>query len=100
MMARQSPTFSNFNPTGDKRVAVIKTGVDALIEVVRAETAAGGEQTQRRAREAVTNFEQGAMWAVKALFSDDAVRGDDGGSGTGEPAARVEDEADLPPASA
>jgi hypothetical protein len=80
-MGKQSPTFSDFNPTGDRRVTIIKSGVDALIEVIRAETSAGGAQTQRRVAIAITNLEQGAMWAVKALFSEDAVRGDDGGSG-------------------
>jgi hypothetical protein len=75
-MAKQSPTFRDFNPTGDWRVTEIKTGTDALIELVRSVTAAGGPQTQRRASLAVTNFEQGAMWAVKALFSEDMVEGD------------------------
>lgn len=79
MMAKQSPTFSDFNPTGDARVARIKGGVDELIAEVRRLTGAGGPETQRRASVAVTNFEQGAMWAVKALFSEDAVRGDEGG---------------------
>ena len=91
IMDRQSPTFVDFNPTKDRRVTVIKGGVDALIEVVRAETASGGPETRRRASLAVTNLENGAMWAVKALVSEDAVAGDDGGSGTGGPAARHDD---------
>ena len=75
-VAKQSPTFSEFNPTGDRRVAEIKTGTDALISLVRDLTEASGPETKRRASLAVTNFEQGAMWAVKALFSEDMVEGD------------------------
>ena len=80
MAKKQSPTFSEFNATGDGRVARIKVGTDDLIRYVRDETSAGGPEAQRRAALAVTNFEQGAMWAVKALFSEDAVAGDDGGA--------------------
>ena len=76
-MAKQSPTFSEFNPTKDERVTAIKRRTDDLIFQVRALTEAGGPEAKRRASLAVTNFEQGAMWAVKALFSDDAVRGDE-----------------------
>jgi hypothetical protein len=86
-MAERSATFVDFNPTGDRRVTVIKSGVDALIEFIRAETASSGPETQRRASIAITGLEQASMWGVKALFSEDAVKGDDGGSG--EPAARV-----------
>jgi hypothetical protein len=80
VMAKQSPTFSEFNPTGDARVARIKEWADALIEYVWAQSASFGPEGKRRAAVAVTNFEQGSMWAVKALFSEDAVKGDDGGS--------------------
>ena len=76
-MAKQSPTFSEFNPTGDRRVAEIKTGTDALISLVRDLTEASGPETKRRASLAVTNYEQAALWAVKSLFSDDAVKGDE-----------------------
>jgi hypothetical protein len=79
-MDRQSPTYRDFNPTGDERVAQIKGGADELIKYVRAHTLASGPETQRRASIAVTNFEQGAMWAVKALFSEDAISF--GGAGT------------------
>jgi hypothetical protein len=79
MKARQSPTFAEFNPTNDGRVAKIKGKTDELIALVRAETEAFGPEAQRRAALAVTAYEMGAMWAVKALFSEDAVKGDDGG---------------------
>lgn len=84
-MAKQSPTFSDFNPTSDPRVGIIKGQADDLIRYVREKTAASGPETKRRASIAVTNLEQGAMWAVKALFSEDAVRGDDGGASGPDP---------------
>jgi hypothetical protein len=80
-MAKQSPTFRDFNPTGDSRVGLIKGKTDELIAIVKEESAAFGPEGKRRAALAVTNLEQGAMWAVKALFSEDAVRGDDGVAG-------------------
>jgi hypothetical protein len=78
-MAKQSPTFSDFNPTNDPRVGIIKGQADDLIRYVREKTEASGPEAKRRASIAVTNLEQGAMWAVKALFSEDAIKGDDGG---------------------
>jgi hypothetical protein len=75
-MGKRSATFRDFNPTGDERVSAIKGRTDELIELVREFTAASGAEAKRRASLAVTNFEQGAMWAVKALFSEDMVEGD------------------------
>ena len=73
-----------YHPTGDARADGIKAKVEELVAYVKRETEASGPETQRRAAIAVTNFEQASMWAVKALFSEDAVRGDDGGSGEGD----------------
>lgn len=81
-MAKQSPTFRDFNPTGDGRVALIKGKTDELIAIVKEESAAFGPEGQRRAALAVTAYEEASMWAVKALFSEDALRGDDGGAGS------------------
>lgn len=86
-MARQSPTFSDFNPTKDKRVDLIKHGTDTLIGIVREKTEGGGPETKRRASLAITAYEQASMWAVKALFSEDAVEGDDGGAQGPDPHA-------------
>ncbi len=62
-----SPTFKDFNPTNDERVTFIKTKTDELIAYVKAlDLAPDGN---RRAALACTNYEQAAMWAVKALFS-------------------------------
>jgi hypothetical protein len=78
-MAKQSPTYRDFNPTNDERVDWIKGQIDGLIEYVRAAGDASGPKARRMTALAITNFEQGSMWAVKALFSEDAVKGDDGG---------------------
>ena len=79
-MAKQSPTYRDFNPTNDERVDWIKGQVDGLIENVRAAGDASGPKTRRMTALAITNFEQGSMWAVKALFCEDAIKGDDGGA--------------------
>ena len=66
----RSPTFAEFNPTGDDRVAFIKVKTDEIIsylyglDVHSMDGAAG-----RRIELAVENYEQAAMWAVKAMFS-------------------------------
>ena len=80
-MAKSSPTFKDFNPTGDGRVTIIKGRTDHLIEIVKRETEGSGPETQRRAALAITAYENASMWAVKALFSEDAIKGDDGGAG-------------------
>ena len=56
-------TLPEFNPTHDDRVASIKGKVEDLISEVRAL-----ESDPRCKSLAITNFEQGAMWAVKSLF--------------------------------
>jgi hypothetical protein len=89
IMAKQSPTFRDFNPTGDARVGIIKGQADDLIRYVREKTEASGPETQRRAALAITNIEQGAMWAVKALFSEDAIYVGDGVAGAADPTEDV-----------
>jgi hypothetical protein len=84
-MTTQSPTFRDFNPTGDVRVTQIKETTDGLIALVRDFTRASGPQTQRRASVACTAYEEASMWAVKALFSEDAIKGDDGGAKGADP---------------
>jgi hypothetical protein len=66
----QSPTFLDFNPTTDQRVVDIKSKTDELIELVdkHANKNSGG---QRRAALAKTHYENAAMWAVKACFSEE-----------------------------
>jgi hypothetical protein len=89
-----------YHPTGNALADGFVARVEALREFVRAKTEASGPDAKRLAGEAVKNLELGGFWASRAFRSGDYVEGDDGGSGIGEPAARVEDEADLPPASA
>ena len=79
-MGKRSPTYRDFNPTQDERVDWIKSSIDGLIAYVREQTEASGPETKRRASIAITGLEQASMWAVKALFSEDAVGGDDGGA--------------------
>lgn len=64
----ESPTFADFNPSKDSRVDDIKARTDELIEIVRY-AANDTPEGKRRAAIAITNYEQAAMWAVKACFS-------------------------------
>lgn len=64
-----SKTFSNLSC--DEGVAAIKDVTDRLIALVRDNTDAPGhsDESRRRAAIAITNYEQAAMWAVRALLS-------------------------------
>lgn len=56
-------TIPDFNPSGNEVVAGIKERTEALIAYIRDNVPDG------RARSiALTNYEQAAMWAVKANF--------------------------------
>lgn len=68
MSENDTPTFVKFNPTSDPRVDVIKMRTDELIALVD-EYANDTPDGKRRAALARTNYEQAAMWAVKACFS-------------------------------
>jgi hypothetical protein len=68
-MVEKTPTFADFNPTNDERVAAIKSKTDELIAYVKEEAEKMQPEGKRRAALAVTNYEQAAMWAVKSLFS-------------------------------
>lgn len=81
LMAKQSPTFKDFNPTGDARVALIKGKTDELIGLVRDFTGASGPGAQRRAALAATSYEQAWMWAERAFAAEDFVEGDEPGAG-------------------
>lgn len=64
-MMAESKTFKSFNPTNNEHVAFIKEKTDELIDYI---SGTGGDA--RRIALAVTQYEQAAMWAVKAQFSD------------------------------
>ena len=69
MTTQKSPTFADFNPTNDERVTEIKTRTDELIALIHSYEKDLNNDGMRRAAIAITNYEQSAMWAVKALFS-------------------------------
>ena len=57
-------TLPNFNPSNDERVAKIKAMTEELFTYLRENV------PDNRCRSiAITNYEQAAMWAVKANFT-------------------------------
>ena len=57
-------TLPNFNPSGDERVAKIKSMTEEIFAYLRENV------PDNRCRSiAITNYEQAAMWAVKANFA-------------------------------
>jgi hypothetical protein len=63
MKMLNSPTLKDFNPSNKSEVDDIKAGGDALINYIKENCPEG-----REASIAITNIEQGCMWAVKSLF--------------------------------
>lgn len=57
-------TNPDFNPSNKDEVAVIKEKTDELIAYIEANV-----PSNRQRSVALTNYEQAAMWAVKANFS-------------------------------
>lgn len=57
-------TLPDFNPSGSEVVATIKAKTDELLAYLREHVPASREQSI-----AITNYEQAAMWAVKANFA-------------------------------
>jgi len=62
---QSSPTLADFNPSGSEVVAEIKRRTDELMNYI---TENVPENRQRSV--AQTNYEQAAMWAVKANFME------------------------------
>lgn len=56
-------TIPSFNPSGSEVVAEIKKRTEELMEFIRASV-----PDNRPRSIALTNYEQAAMWAVKANF--------------------------------
>ena len=57
-------TLPEFNPSGSDVVAEVKARTEALLDYIRASV------PENRCRSiALTNYEQAAMWAVKANFT-------------------------------
>jgi hypothetical protein len=63
-MSDEATTLPAFNPSGSEVVAGIKERTEELMSYLRANV------PDNRARSiALTNYEQAAMWAVKANFT-------------------------------
>lgn len=62
-MAKET-TMPDFNPSGSDVVREIKARTDDLMEYLR-----GNVPENRERALAITNYEQAAMWAVKANFT-------------------------------
>ena len=64
MSDAQASTLPNFNPSGSEVVAETKRMTEAILDYVRENVPANRERSI-----AITNYEQAAMWAVKANFT-------------------------------
>jgi hypothetical protein len=64
-------TRPEFNPSGDDRVRVVKTATEALLDLCRSHVHDKNVDLRCMAI-AITNYEQAAMWAVKAITAQKA----------------------------
>ena len=64
MSDEKASTLPEFNPSGSDVVAGVKERTEELLAYIRKHVPANRERSI-----AVTNYEQGAMWAVKANFT-------------------------------
>jgi hypothetical protein len=62
-MTKES-TLPDFNPSGSEKVQTIKDFTEELIKYIRENVPDNRERSI-----ALTNYEQAAMWAVKANFT-------------------------------
>ena len=63
-MSDNASTIPSFNPSGSDVVAGVKQRTEELMEYIRENVPANRERSI-----AITNYEQAAMWAVKANFT-------------------------------
>jgi hypothetical protein len=63
-MSDSASTLPAFNPSGSEVVAAIKARTEELLGYLREHVPNNRERSI-----AITNFEQAAMWAVKANFT-------------------------------
>jgi len=63
-MTDKPSTLPEFNPSGSNVVSGIKSRTEELLHFIDANVPANRERSI-----AVTNYEQAAMWAVKANFT-------------------------------
>jgi hypothetical protein len=64
MSDNKATTIPNFNPSGSEVVAELKARTESLLDYIRERVPANRERSI-----AITNYEQAAMWAVKANFT-------------------------------
>ncbi len=64
MSDQTATTIPSFNPSGSEVVAEIKARTEGLLDFIRENVPANRERSI-----GITNYEQAAMWAVKANFS-------------------------------
>jgi hypothetical protein len=64
MSDTNASTLPDFNPSGSDVVAEIKAKTEELLSFIRDSVPANRERSI-----AITNYEQAAMWAVKANFT-------------------------------
>lgn len=64
MSEKKESTIPEFNPSGSDVVAEIKARTESLMEYLREHVPNNRERSL-----AITNYEQAAMWAVKANFT-------------------------------
>lgn len=63
-MSGEASTLPAFNPSGSEVVAEIKAKTEELLALLRDKVPNNRERSI-----AITNYEQAAMWAVKANFT-------------------------------
>lgn len=61
MSDTNATTIPGFNPSGSEVVAELKARTESLLDYIREHVPANRERSI-----AITNYEQAAMWAVKA----------------------------------
>lgn len=64
MSDEKASTLPNHNPSDSEVVAEIKARTEALLEYIKENVPANRERSI-----GITNYEQAAMWAVKANFT-------------------------------
>jgi hypothetical protein len=64
MSDNKASTLPEFNPSGKDEVAAIKEMTETILSFLRDNVPANRERSI-----AITNYEQAAMWAVKANFT-------------------------------
>jgi hypothetical protein len=64
MSDNNASTIPSFNPSGSDVVAGVKERTEGLLDYIRANVPENRERAI-----AITNYEQAAMWAVKANFT-------------------------------